>query len=46
MAWIFIPAYCALLFHDRFGMYRSRQHYIGSDGQVIGCVDMLVPYEK
>ena len=29
-----------------FGLYRSRQHYIGSDGQVIGCVDMLVPYEK
>ena len=30
-----------------FGMYRSRQHYFGADGvTVIGCVDMLVPYEK
>ena len=30
-----------------FGMYRSRQHYFGDDGKtVIGCVDMLVPYEK
>ena len=29
-----------------FGMYRSRQTYYGNDNQVIGCVDMLVPYEK
>ena len=30
-----------------FGMYRSKQTYFDdSTGEIIGCVDMLVPYEK
>ena len=31
-----------------YGMYRSRQYYFdASDGmKQIGCVDMMVPYEK
>ena len=28
------------------GMYRSKQHYRASTGEIIGCVDMMIPYVK
>ena len=28
------------------GLYRSLQHYKDDEGRVIGCVDIIVPYEK
>lgn len=29
------------------GMYRSRQHYTDvSSGEIVGCVDMMIPYVK
>lgn len=30
-----------------FGMYRSTQHYYDTGtGALIGCADMMIPYEK